>query len=230
MSEKEIKKYIRRINQNKGSESIFTRELNKEVEIARVWSKQPKLNDEIEGDFSSYISNFFFIKNKDGKCIGAVVDMIQDLHWYILKDYRKQGHLTRALQSSIIPYIFYEENKRSVQKITIEKGIELKNYKNSKKVAMNLGFKPTNYEETEFELNVNDFNWEFDNINEKNKGVSNERLEVLRKKSAYAYKILLKISDELIMSYDNDKGLSEVAKKVCSYQWKIEDINYENKK
>lgn len=227
MTEREIRKYINRLNQGKASESIFTRQISKNVEVAKVWQKQPKTTDSIIGNFSSY--TFFFIKNESNKYIGAILDMYQDLHWYIVPSSRKQGYLTTALEEAILPYLFYEG--RENQRITIERNaIGEKNYLNSKRVALKLGFKAINEVETEFELKQTDFNWDNENYKEINSEIKSERFEELRKRAFYAYRTLYKISDELLMTVDDDKELKEVADEVRKYTCKIADLEWENKK
>lgn len=227
MTEKEIRKYIDRLNNGKGSESIFTRQISKTVDVAKVWTEQPKMTDSIIGNFGSY--RFFFIKNEINKYVGAVLDMYQDLHWYVIPKSRKQGYLTTALKESILPYLFYEE--RDSQRITIDKNaIGKKNYLKSKNVALKLGFKSINNSETEFELKQSDFNWNYENLKEINSEINSERFEQLRKRAFYAFKTLYKISDELQMKFDDDKELKEVADEVRKYTWKIEDLEWENKK
>lgn len=227
MTEKDIRKYINRLNNGKTAESIFVRRIGPNVDVAKVWSEQPKITDTIIGNFHSY--QFFFIKNGSNKYVGAVLDMYQDLHWYMMPSYRKKGYLTKSLQASILPYIFY--NGREVQRITIEGGsIDEENYLNSKRVATNLGFKAVNNSELEFELNKSDFDWSNENLEEINKSVSSERFEILRKRAFFAYKTLYKISDELLMSANDDKELKEVADKVKKYTSRIEDIEWEQNK
>lgn len=226
MTEKEIRKYIDRLNNGKGQESIFTRPISETVEVSKVWSEQPKITDSIVGDFASY--KFFFIKNPLGVYVGAILDMYSDLHWYIVPKQRKNGHLTKALKESVLPHIFYDE--REVQRITIQEGIGIENYTNSKNVAVKIGFKPTNEDETEFKLNKSDFNWEDENLIEQVKSIGNERIELLRKRVNYASKILLKVSDELQIAYDDDKELSEISSKVKSHTLKIEDLMWEYEK
>ncbi|MFW5983414.1 MAG: hypothetical protein ACOCQ4_02850 [bacterium] len=227
MTEREIRKYIDRLNKGNACESIFTRQISNNVVVSKVWSNPPKVTDDIIGIYNSY--RFFFIKNEQNIYIAAVLDMNHDLHWYVSPSHRKKGYLTNALKESILPYLFNEE--REAQRITIRKNIiGEKNYLGSKTVAQNLGFKATNEEETEFELTSLDFNWENENLKEINSGINSERLEVLRKRVFYAYKILYKISDELTMAYNDDKELNEVAQKVKKYTMKIEDIEWENKK
>lgn len=225
MTEREIRKYIDRLNNGKPNESIFIRQISNNVDVAKVWSEQPKMTDCIIGNFGSY--RFFFIKNEQNKYIGAVLDMYQDLHWYIVPKSRKKGYLSTSLKESILPYLFYDE--RECQRITIEKNsIGEKNYLNSKSVALRLGFKAINEDETEFELKQSDFNWESENLKERNSEIDPERFKTLRKRVFYAYKTLYKISDELLMTINNDKELKEVADEVRKYTWKIEDLEWEN--
>lgn len=226
MREREIRKYIDRLNNGKASESIFTRQISKTVDVAKVWTKQPKMTDNIVGNFGSF--RFFFIKNELNVYVGAVLDMYQDLHWYIVPKSRKQGYLTTALKESILPFLFYDE--RESQRITIDKSaIGEKNYLNSKSVALKLGFKSINEAETEFELGQTDFNWDKENFEEINSEINSKRFEQLRKRAFYAYKTLYKISDELLMTVNDDKELKKVADEVRKYTWKIEDLEWENK-
>ena len=226
MRDKEIRKYIDKLNNGKAGESIFVRQISKAVVVAKVWTEQPKMTDSIIGNFGSY--RFFFIKDDLDKYVGAVLDMYQDLHWYIIPEKRKQGYLTTALKESILPYLFYDE--REIQRITINKNaIGEKNYINSKNVALKLGFIAINETETEFELKQSDFNFDNENIDEINSDINTERFETLRKRAFYAYKTLYKISDELLMTVNDDKELKEVADEVRKYTWKIEDLEWENK-
>ncbi|MEW4924601.1 hypothetical protein [Algibacter sp. 2305UL17-15] len=226
MTEREIRKYIDRLNNKKGQESIFTRPISETVDVGKVWREQPKQKDSVSS-FSS--SRFFFIKNTLGVYVGAVLDMDYDLHWYVLPKQRKKGILTKSLKETILPYLFYE---RKEQRITIEngRGVREKNYNNSLKVALNLGFKPINKEQTKFILKKSEFDWSVENLNEEDNLIEEDRIKILKKRINYASKILLKISDELLMSYANDKELLEVSRKVKDYTWKIEDLMWEYRK
>ncbi|MEQ8532675.1 MAG: hypothetical protein RIF36_19920 [Imperialibacter sp.] len=227
MTEREIRKYIDRLNSEKADELIFTRPISKTVDVAKVWTEQPKMTDNIVGNFRSF--RFFFIRDDSGQYIGAVLDMYQDLHWYVVPKSRKRGHLTTALKESILPYLFCDG--RESQTITIEKdAIGEKNYLSSKGVAIKLGFEPRNEEETEFELKPTDLNWDNVNLEEDNVRISSERFEILRKRVFYAYKMLCKISDELLIKVDNDEGLREVADEVRNYTWRIDDIEWKSKR
>lgn len=226
MTTDEIKEYIDRLNNGNGKETIFLREISEFVKVAKVWKKELNINDSDSINLDSY--RFFFIQNKNKKYVGAVLDMGFDLHWFILENERKKGYLTNALKRTILPYIFYSDNdQRDSQTISIESGIGKKNYSNSRKVAENLGFIAINIEENKFELNKNDFDWELENVNEKNNKISKERFEELRKRLTYSSKNLMRISDELIMSYDDDRELKELADKVKYFQSKIDDIEFD---
>lgn len=227
MTEREIRKYIDRLNKGKVGESIFTRQINKYVDVAKVWSEQPKITDDIIGNSGSY--RFFFLKNELQEYVGAVLDMYKDLHWYIVPKHRKKGYLTTALREAILPYIFYDD--REVQRLTIDyRAIGDKNYSGSKGVAIKLGFKAINEIETEFELNKTQFNWNNENLNETDSDINPDRFEELRRRAFFAYKTLSKISDELLMSVDDDKELKEVADEVRNYTWKLEDLEWEKMK
>lgn len=231
MREEEIKEYIERLNRKDYAETIFLRQINKFVDFARVWEKEPELNDRISLVIPSY--RFFFIKNENRKYVGAVLDMKKDLHWYILEDERKKGHLTKSLREAIIPYLFYDEEEyfeREVQRITIQFSNGELNYKNSRKVAESVGFKPINEDETEFELNKDEFDWQYENIDERNGLISKSRFEELRKRLILCYRQLIKISDELLVTCRDDKSLREAANKISYYNLRIEDIEWEYEK
>ena len=227
MTEKEIRKYIDRLNKGIAAESIFVRQISQSVDVAKVWSKEPKMTDNIIGNFDSY--RFFFIKNELNAYVGAVLDMYHDLHWYIVPKYRKKGYLSTALREAILPYIFYEV--REIQRISIEHdAIGETNYINSKSVAEKLGFTAINESETEFELQKENFEWDYENLDDTNSEIDAKRFEILRKRAFFAYKILYKISDELLMTVNDDKELKEIADEVKKYTLKIEDLEWENKK
>ncbi len=230
MTGEKIKEYIERLNTENTSETIFIRKISDSVDVAKVWDKEPELNNDRSIISPSY--RFFFIRNKDDKYVGAVLDMSSNLHWYVLEEERKKGYLTKALKESIIPYIFYDDYylPRECQRITIERNERVINYKNSRRVAISLGFNPTNEDETEFELKKTDFDWRNENLQEKNRKISSKRFLELRNRLTFSYRQLLKISDELLMSYDDDKDLRELAREVYSYNAKIEDIEWENNK
>lgn len=222
MTEKELKNYIRLINSGKYEERIFLRQISSNVYFSKVWKTLPKVTDPARCFTDSY--RIFFIKDDSDGFIGAVLDMVNDLHWFISPRHRKKGHLTKALKKAILPYLFNEG--REIQVVTIsDDEICDKNYQNSKRVALNLGFKEM--DNNEFVLTKDSFDSSEDEHMEIDTKLHQERLDILKKRISYASRILYKISDELKMAADNDVDLFSTAKVVENYTFKIDDIFWE---
>lgn len=225
MTDRDIRKYIYRLNRGQGKESIFTRQISAFVDVAKVWHTQPKQKIYVQEPY-----RFFFIRNEDMKYIGAIFDMVGDLHWYVLPEHRKQGRLTVALKEVILPYIFFNEfeDEKENQRITVRSHeIGLENYVNSKKVALGAGFKPINEEETEFIISKDDIDIENIKFDESIGGFTTlERLKVLQQRVAYAHQILLKTSDELLMNFKDDSYLNEELDSIRGHVHKIRDFEW----
>ncbi len=63
--------------------------------------------------------DFFLIKNDDSKStekyIGIVLDMVDDLHFFVLPKFRGKSYLKKTLDNSILPFLSrykYRENQR----------------------------------------------------------------------------------------------------------------------
>jgi hypothetical protein len=208
MTEKDIRKYIDRLNKGKGQETIFRRQISKNVELAKVWSRRIHIS-----------LDFFFIKNNEGEFIGAINYMEDDLHWYIIPKYRKQGHLSKSLNETILPYIF--KNKRKSQTITINPKDEI-DCQNSKKVALKIGFKPDHFNGN-FKLEEKDFNFKNQKLNEQY-GMDDKRIKILKKRLENITKNLLKISNEFEMAFGGISELPEIAKKIEQNDWNLENL------
>lgn len=88
---------------------------------------------------------FYMIKNESGAYVGAVYLMMEDMHWVILKPYRKKGYLINAMQETIIPHLFLESD---IIRISINlNDIGNKNYLASKGLADKLGFRFTRHDD-----------------------------------------------------------------------------------
>lgn len=133
MSDETLDELIQQLNSKKTKELIFIRPLGATVDLAKVWSKKPK--PLVQKFFSDRENIIYFIKNEAGVYVGAVYDMKNNLHWYILSAYRKQGHLTRALKEFIFPFMFQSTEEI---KISITCGVLSAA---SESVALNAGFK-----------------------------------------------------------------------------------------
>lgn len=134
MTIQELNSFINKLNNKKTKESIYISQLGPNVDFGKVWVKS--VNSTISEWDAPY--NVYFIKNEEGFYIGCVLDMVNDLHWYIKVKYRKKGYLTKAMKDFILPHL---SNDRDVQTISIDKEIGEKNFEDSKSVACSLGFK-----------------------------------------------------------------------------------------
>lgn len=134
MTDKTIQAIIDHFNGKNSQAYIASHPIGENIEYGIVW-KDIDFNK--LGDVSPY--RFYFIKNAKGKCIGAVLDMRMDLHWYINPVARKKGLLTKALTQSILPHL---SRTRKEQIITINKeDIGVDNFEASLKTATLAGFK-----------------------------------------------------------------------------------------
>jgi hypothetical protein len=222
MNEKEIISYINRINSGKLNETIFCRPISKNVLFAKVWKSKPKLNCDRLEHLSPF--TFFFIKNAEGVCVGAVLDMNQDLHWVVLKKYRGQGFLTQSLLNVILPYISLMMD-RDEQQITISLNeIGIFNYQKSKQVALSVGFRPIDNEEKVFSLNLLEQNYTNQFIQDENKKFELDYLDKLQNKFLFHYKNLQMLSDELKQNFGDDMMLSEHLDEIKHFKNRIEDI------
>lgn len=169
---------------------------------------------------------FFFIKNEEGKCVGAVLDMNDDLHWVILKKYQGKGYLKKALKDVILPFICLTL-ERDEQRITISKNeIGELNYLKSKSVALAVGFSPIDINEKEFTLNLfqQDYTTKF--IKEQNHKFEKDHLEKLQTKFLYHFKHLEMLSSELQMKFGDDMMLSEHLEQIRFFKYRIEDLRF----
>jgi hypothetical protein len=153
MGHEKLQKYIDQLNSGDKEEIITSKKINKKVDLIKILPKEDKEKDSI---LPPYI--IFFINNETNKYVGAVLDMYFDLQWYVVKEYRGKGHLTKALKEAILPFIFSDSRKhrRDRQEITIDGDF----YKESRQVAESLGFKqidPSTKTPTKFELRKADF-------------------------------------------------------------------------
>lgn len=222
MTESELQGYINKLNSKSDDDLIFKRPIGENVEIAKVWDKWPELHEEINSQYGSYTC--FFIRNDDGKYVGAVLDMRNDLHWYVVPSYRGKGYLTRAMKNIILPYL-YELEDRYKQRISIKwNEIGDENFKASRNVALNLGF--IEIEDGIFELDLDTIEQRV--IVEKNTSLTEERLKRLKNLVLVSSKIIHMVAEELEMAYDHEIAhrLKGHARDISSRGYVIEDMNY----
>ncbi|WP_439152267.1 hypothetical protein [Winogradskyella sp.] len=219
MTNKQIQSFINKLNANTYHKTIFKHQIGKDVDFAKVWESQ-KTKDTLP-------FRFFFIKKKS-KYIGAVLDMCNDLHWYISPKYRGKGYLTKALNNTILPFVF-EVLEREEQSISITKSqIGLKNYNSSSKVALSVGFKKT--DDNKYVLYEEDFKAAFDTTNVLHKGLNNLEIEKLSQKLNTIAKQINQIDAQLesAFGYDVDyysnTSLRKLSDKIASYKFILDDI------
>lgn len=221
MTDQEIYQYIELLNNGNAIESILIRTLGEHVDLAKVWNILPEPDDDVRMDFFSY--RFFFIRNESNEYVGGIFDMEQDLHWYIVPEHRKKGHLTKALQEVVLPYLL-DELERDSQKVTIQHGsIGSDNYKSSIKVAQNVGFVPYTGGTDTYILNRENFDWNNVKIYEEYTLIEETRIEELKKRAHYAFKVLYKIKDEIEMAGIWDPDFEESIRKLRYFPMNLED-------
>lgn len=66
-----------------------------------------------EGSYDVY-----FVKDSQEECVAAILDMVNDLHVYVKEEHRRQGHLTRAMTSTVLPRLY--QTGRKVQQVTFQ--------------------------------------------------------------------------------------------------------------
>ena len=134
MKNTDIHQLIERLNRRLYIKNrIFISALSATVDCIKIW--EPLLES---CPNASAPQRFYCIKNKEGSYVAAVLDMGEhNLHWYVLPLFRKQGHLTRAMQSVIINHLFED---REQQFITID-STDHSHILASQRVALKLGFK-----------------------------------------------------------------------------------------
>jgi len=87
----------------------------------------------------------YFIKSSDN-IIGVVYLMknifnqVSDLHYLLLEEHRKQGHLTKSMQEVILPHIFWKDGMEKLRISIDEAVIGSDNHTASIRVALALGF------------------------------------------------------------------------------------------
>ncbi|HTE27057.1 hypothetical protein [Flavitalea sp.] len=81
---------------------------------------------------------FYLIKNNGGTYVAAIYEMMEDLHWAVLPEHRRQGCLIKPLQESIIPHLLQD---REIMTISINPEIGIEEAAASEKIATKIGFK-----------------------------------------------------------------------------------------
>ena len=126
MTDKMLNQILTNINKlSYKNENYAIRSIDNYIDIINI-------NDQNCIDQNSYeFYDFILIKNHDMKStlkyVGIILDMITDLHFYILPNFRGKGYLQASLNTSILPFLsFYDEN-RKVQRLSFKES-QIKEY------------------------------------------------------------------------------------------------------
>lgn len=219
MKESQIQSFLNKLNNNKYSKTIFKHQIGVNVDYAKVWES---ITSTQQKPYS-----FFFIKSNN-RYIGAVLDMYNDLHWYMSPNYRGKGHLTIALKEVILPYIF-DGLERDSQIISItESQIGPTNYKNSIKVALSVGFKKL--EGDKLELSFEDLYKAFDETKVIFNGLSDKEVDTINNELVFIAKRLNQINAQIDNAFGKDiydytnNPLKELSITVSNHKYIIQDI------
>jgi len=223
MTDEYLNNLINTLNIKQRKEHIFIQRLDRNVDLAKVFTDRLHITDNL--NTHDLIADIFYCIKSDNQYIGIVYDMNKDLHWFVKKEYRGNGYLTKALKSCIFPHIF--QNGREEQRITINKNeIGKTNFESSQKVAINLGFilEHNNKEKYEYILKSDKIT-EID-LFEHNNELTKGELKVIANEIGYYTKKLKRIQTHLDMNYNNEEifMFGELIKKLRNFAIRIEYI------
>jgi len=136
MSDEQICVLLRRLNAGEARD-IIIRPIGTDVWWGVVWGESPSAlisNGVLDRGFE-----FFFVRAGNGKFAGAVHRMGSDeMHSYVVEEYRGKGLLVEPLKTIILPYIFWKHRSRTQRGTTDPNrpfGL------NSARLALRVGFR-----------------------------------------------------------------------------------------
>ncbi len=229
VSEKQLNKILNGLNKNiaKIKKLMFIRPLSESVDYTKFWDEEPLTQLK---KYSCYLPyKCYLIKDAKKNYIGIVLDMSHDLHWYVKKEHRGKGYLTKSLKEIILPHLL---DIREEQQITISKdeiGVQI--FKASEKVALSNGFKLIKVEnDKHFYCLKREELIEHPIIEGNNTLMSEVRmLELKRTFSFMAHKLKM-IEAEIELHTDDvifSEDIGDLSSKMNSYSNLIEDKWYE---
>jgi len=226
MTTKYLKSLLDKLNKNKTNGLIQLRPLTKTVDFAKVWTKKPKPTDIISHPDGPY--NFYFIKNLDGLYVATVLDMSSDLHWFVDKKHRRQGHLTIAMKEVILFHLFQD---RKEQRVTIDENqIGEEDFTASRNAALSIGFVKS--DNSDYIITNNKYKTENIIVGQDTQ-LTEERLNELTKQINYFGRSLWLIQSEIEMKLgetDYAKELKVLVDEIKKHTWRLEDAWFKSKK
>lgn len=220
MTSHQLQSFLNQLNSGKESPNIFKHQISKDIYYGQVW--------EDDNPKQTYGFDIFFIKDSNSCYIGAVMRHYNDLHWYITKEHRGKGYLTKALKNTILPYIFDELCKEE-QCITIDRNIiGDENYKKSSAVAFNCGFE--RIDDKNYKLVASAVTKSYDDSNRVYKGLGNTTITNLKNEFDTLATRLNQIEAQITNGYEkniqeyDDVDLSKTASKLRFLKCVIDDM------
>lgn len=117
------------LNAGTASDRIFLRRLTAQVDFAWVWEQEPTGRSANEGSLW-----FYFVREANGRYVGAVEDLGGDIHAVMHEAFRRRGIMTVAMRDVVLPHIFSGGKTEQHTRICSPEGRAL---------ATKLGFQPT---------------------------------------------------------------------------------------
>lgn len=215
MTNETIHKQIKKLNSGNYQDSIFLRPLSATVDLSSTWTESSK--SELNTGMGYVI---YFIKN-DKEYVGAVVDMGErDLHWYVVPEHRKKGHLTLAMKTTILSHLFQE---REQQRVSFDSTDTEEDALASMRAATLMGFLKADEEYIIRKSDV-DMNIVFLPFTPK---LPNERYEALKNQLKIMRNEAARISDELEMMTNIDIGADDLKSEIGFVILNLEDVNFD---
>lgn len=210
MSNEELRKWITCLNNGRFQESIFLRNISKDVYFGFVWDIDKK---KYYSDFDRH--QVYFIKSEN-IFVGCVYYGGEDIHGYTIPKFRKRKLMFRALSETILPHIFYYFCKDE-QRITVTS-------KEGKILALKLRFKSR---DGAYFVRSSKFG-KYNNpmASESISPITVERYKELRKSLEKAFADIKKVSDELEINYEKAEVFNEIGLYQSRVITKLEDLFY----
>ena len=205
MTDDEVKALILAYNAKAFPAYFAFRTITETVKLGYIWLEHPAGIHATESSTKAY----FIIA--DDQCVGVVVEMgfrhsgnpfeEENLHWYVLEERRKQGHLHKALSQVILPHMFADG--RESQRVTT-------NTPSNASYALRQGFKQLG--EHEFEI-TNDMVASGSKVSGLNSPLDHDQLQELKVRIREAKGIITSVHERLLCHYGKDSlSLDELAK------------------
>lgn len=215
MTDKSLNNLINVLNKGQRKEHVFIRQLSDSVDLIKVFMDNPKMTDKKR--FQDLIPDTFYCIKNDKQYVGIVYDMSSDLHWYMKKEYRGNGYLTKALKEIILPFILRDKDEQRITISRYEIGDE--NFKASEKVAISSGFKLQDEFNEKYEYIIKDNDCDILDTDGINKTLREEELKEISQKVFYYAKKLIRLQTKLEVCYGSDDELIYEFKEQINKLW-----------